>query len=336
VCDSVIEATPKRDSRYWARCALLLNDRPLFAARRTPTDTELNHIVEKVKAFGPHAVMGFCLDNVPMILALRDRCQVKALLRSQNIEHFYKVKQHKLSGGRQRLRSYFDLLGLKTFEYKALKAVDAFFDISVTDLKFWQNEGLSNGHWVPPIVMSAASSRLHGNFPSAKFDVGFIGNLWTPNNIEGVRWLITQVLPQLNQQLGRTSRTLIAGSRPDATIRELCTTTPGVELRADFDDPMTTMLDAAVLVNPMLTGSGVALKTVDMLRSARPVVSTPRGCAGLPEDVTALIKVANTSQEFAEMISESLKHTAPRVDQQDLVAERFGPAAALPIVQALE
>jgi hypothetical protein len=116
----------------------------------------------------------------------------------------------------------------------------------------------------------------------------------------------------------------------------LCTTTPGVELRADFDDPMTTMLDAAVLVNPMLTGSGVALKTVDMLRSARPVVSTPRGCAGLPEDVTALIKVAHTSQEFAEMISESLKHTAPRVDQQDLVAERFGPAAALPIVQALE
>lgn len=334
VCDSIVEAHPRRNPTYWARAAWLLHDRPLFAARRTPSIAEFQRIREEVASFAPDAVMGICLDNVPLVAALGQALGLVTMLRSQNIEHLYKRRQHDLSTGRQRLRSRFDLIGLERFEREALRSVDAFFDISLVDLDFWRNEGLTNGHWVPPIVFDTSDAECDGcDEPS--FDVGFVGNLWTPNNIEAVNWLLRDVRPRIEARLGRAARILIAGSRPAATVVDLCAGDSGIELRADFADVMATMREAAVLVNPMLTGSGVALKTIDMLRSGRPVVSTPRGCTGLPDDIIALLQVAGTADRFADAISAALRSSAFNLGQQAIVSARFGLAATSPIVDVL-
>jgi hypothetical protein len=63
-----------------------------------------------------------------------------------------------------------------------------------------------------------------------------------------------------------------------------------------------------VLANPALVGSGVNVKSLDMLLSGRPVVSTPQGAAGLPQNVRDLFALAADPHDFARALLDRLAH----------------------------
>jgi polysaccharide biosynthesis protein PslH len=51
----------------------------------------------------------------------------------------------------------------------------------------------------------------------------------------------------------------------------------GVELCADVPDPTIYLFGAKVLVNPVMTGSGVQVKMLDMLMTDAPIVTASQG-----------------------------------------------------------
>jgi hypothetical protein len=155
------------------------------------------------------------------------------------------------------------------------------------------------------------------------FDVAFVGNLRAPNNVGGVRWLVEQVLPIIEIRLGRMPRVLIAGSQPTSELLRACGAVANLEMRPNFDDLAETLSAAKVLVNPVLTGSGVAVKTVDMLLSGRPVVSTSHGVNGFPPEVKRLPRIADTPQAFADSICAALMEGFCQ-DQVEVVRVLFG------------
>jgi polysaccharide biosynthesis protein PslH len=136
-----------------------------------------------------------------------------------------------------------------------------------------------SGRWLPPLPEQAFRERPLDVQPS---DVLFLGNLRTPNNIQGLRWLVAEVMPLLRQRRPDLTLTVV-GSRPSPELVAELQLAPGVRLQADEPDVLPWLFGARVLVNPVATGSGVQLKTLDMLMTDAPIVSRAQGLSGLPK-----------------------------------------------------
>lgn len=80
------------------------------------------------------------------------------------------------------------------------------------------------------------------------------------------------------------------------------------------------------MLNPILHGSGVNIKTIDMLATGRPVVTTSLGARGLPADVIAELDTADTPEEFRSSILTALTRDAS-VDRSVLMDRVFGVGA---------
>lgn len=294
-------------------------------------------LLNSVRSFGAKHVMQDGLMAGGLARFLARRVGLKLLVRSHNIEHLYWRHQYERAQGLAWLKIRLRLVGLERFERDGLRLADRFFDISADDLLFWQREGLVNGCWLPPVVdVDAIDCADFERTPT--FDLAFVGNLRMPNNIEGVCWLLGEVIPVLSERLGRSIRVLVAGSAPSTEIVHLIERCPEAVLLADFERLGDVLASARVLVNPMLAGSGVALKTVDMLLSGRAVVSTSQGVSGMPSELKALVLIGDSVEAFAEALAASIvdeRSAELAREQRELVSTLFGPAAILPLLKAL-
>jgi glycosyltransferase involved in cell wall biosynthesis len=136
-----------------------------------------------------------------------------------------------------------------------------------------------------------------------QWHIVYFGNLTTPNNIEAVVWLVQQVLPLIPSA---TLKIAIAGSNPAAAVLKIIETDKRITLIANPDDMTQIISSARVLVNPMQAGSGVNLKSVEMLFTDAALVSTSVGAGGLPAQVQACFALADKPADFAQAISTAL------------------------------
>lgn len=304
---------------------------------RWVSEVKLGSLVSAARDFDADFVMQDGLMAGGLARVLTQRLGLKLLVRSHNIEHRYWRDQLARASGLAWLKIMLRLIGLERFELDGLRRAVCFFDISADDLLVWQGRGLTNGRWLPPVV--AVDAFENAEFErTPEFDLAFVGNLRMPNNIEGIRWLLEAVVPLLATRLGRRPRILVAGSAPTTEIVRLIEKSPGAVLLPDFERLAAVLLSAKVLVNPMLAGSGVALKTVDMLLSGRAVVSTSQGVSGLPVELKATVCIKDSPDDFAEALADSIVHerTLEKArEQHDLVSTLFGPAAINPLLTVL-
>ena len=283
-----------------------------------------NQLLEKARAYAPDAIW---LENIqagPTALDLAQTLNVPLYVRSANVEHVYagKQAQRALSRG-TRLRWARNLDHLKALEFQTLSSAKRFFDISAHDMQWWAEQGVTNGSWLPSLVEDDFASRLSAPLQDGEqsHDVGYLGNLFTPNNVEGLLWYLQRVVPLLKAARPGI-RIFIAGSRPSPVIQEAAASA-GVDLIANPPDAVTVLRKARVLVNPVFAGSGVNIKSIDMLFSPAHLVSTRQGLAGLPHDVTRFFQVAEEPQPFAAAILRQLDtadsaQSAERVSAQAL------------------
>lgn len=104
------------------------------------------------------------------------------------------------------------------------------------------------------------------------------------HNLHGLGWLLAEVWP------------LVLAARPTASLR-VCGTIarrldknhPGLEILGRVEDLAPHYAHAAAGVVPIVAGSGLKLKLVECLSMGRPVVTTPRGMAGLDPFRGALV-----------------------------------------------
>lgn len=232
---------------------------------------------------------------------------VPRFYRSHNIEHVYMARQvAKATSWRDKLAWGLNLPHLRRVEHAAIAGAAAYFDISADDLSYWVGEGCPRGYWLPPLVDPEFAVRLSAPRETpAHFDVAYLGNLHAPNNVEGVLWFVTEVMPRLRARRAGI-RVLVAGSQPTALIRDALMRSPGVTLLENAPDAVAVLRDAHVLVNPVFVGSGVNVKSVEMLFAPAHLVSAPQGVAGLPAHVQACFAQASTPEAFAEAVLSKL------------------------------
>lgn len=274
----------------------------LYVATRHLSRKVMDDLVDEAKAAGVNAVMLDGLFGGNVALTLARRLEVPLFYRSQNIEHRYLEDQSRVAKGlRRRLSAWLASRNVAAFERNVMRRAALVFDISIDDMAYWQQQGIAHIHWLPPFcdALPAAANQLE------KRDVAFLGNLFMPNNVQGVRWLLEQVWPLVLQKAPQLTLR-IAGSKPVAELVAACAQRPSVELVADIAVVADIYEAATVMVNPVLVGSGVNMKSLELLATGKPVVSTSQGVKGLPVEHQALFIVTDTAESFATSIVDAL------------------------------
>ncbi|MGK7893944.1 MAG: glycosyltransferase [Xenococcus sp. (in: cyanobacteria)] len=314
---------------------------PYEIASRILRDKALKAFLSKVEAFNPDLIF---LDGIQGGIVANDlskHLNIPVVTRSHNIEHLYQQRLLGAAKGWRKLKKRLYLTNLEQYEEETLSNSALFYDISVEDLKFWQKRGLTNGRYLPPLIEFAENSLSEeiNNSTDVNFthDIIFLGGLGSDNNIEGVVWFLTKVVPLIRKQL-TTVKILIAGLDPVNKIKILCEQTEGVELKINPPSPAAIYRSGRVLINPVSAGSGVNIKSIEMLVSRRPIVTRSQGISGLPEEIQKYFMVAEDPQSFAKEIVNCLSTTTTTTNniESSLLNSYFGPQAIKNILSDFE
>lgn len=302
---------------------------PLEVTSRITRGKELSILLSDVSTFKPSVIWLDGIHGGEVAAKLSKHLNIPLITRSHNIEHLYYHRLLACATGFSKFKRYLSLTNLENYEKKLLKNSALFYDISANDLEFWKEQGFNNGRYLPPLAEFMVDNRSKEACyklsidPIYDYDVVFLGNLFSDNNVAGVVWFITQVLPIIQVTLP-TVTVLIAGSSPVQKVRQICEEQEGVYLRINPASSIATYNSGRVLINPVATGSGVSIKSVEMLSSGRPIVSTPQGIAGLPEEVRQYFRVAVGAKSFAAEIISSLSNSQQVDIDRKLIESLFG------------
>ena len=270
---------------------------PFYAAARLPEAKVEQDVFANVAAFDPDVIWMEGVHTAAFGLRLRRHCRGFLVYRSHNVEHLYLAEQARLSRAvKQRLALTVGTVGLKHFEGRVVRSADQVFDISETDASFWRSEGVANAQCLMP-QMEANGPRATGQSEDKRYDLLYLGGLSSPNNIAGLNWFLDEVLPQMRSNMPAI-RVAICGRSPVRSLINRCREN-GVDMIIDPVDAMQTLESARILMNPILHGSGVNIKTIDMLATGLPVITTSKGARGLPPEIQDILLIADSPNDFA-------------------------------------
>ncbi len=313
---------------------------PLEVTSRLIEGEKLDRLVSQVRAFKPHVVWLDGIHGGDVASKLSQHFDIPIVTRCHNIEHLYYQRLFASAIGTSKIKRYLSVSHLETYEKSLLKNSLLFYDISSEDLKFWKSHGFKNGRYLPPLIdyQSQHSQDIennHHNNVYPQYDIVFLGNLYSNNNVAGIIWFLTQVLPEVRSHLSNP-KVLIAGAKPVNKIRQLCEEIDGVDL--SINPPSSTEIynSGRVLINPVLTGSGVSIKSLEMLMAGKPIVSTPQGIAGLPLSVRQYFKIASDKQSFAGEIVNLLGNSQKIRIEKKLLESLFGTQVIQEVVSDIK
>jgi polysaccharide biosynthesis protein PslH len=284
--------------RVWAST----NQHQVVVARLASPQV-FKEVVERAHAHDAQFVWSEGVHGAPLAQKVASHLGVPFYVRSHNIEHHYYRQQSQAAvSWKTKTRMAWGLAGLRRVEFEALRAARRFYDLSIDDLAWWSGQGLTHGQWLPPVVdpdfIAAMLSPLKPD--EVHHDAAYVGNLHLPNNVQGLLWFLREALPKVRHAMPGFSM-IVAGSKPVAAV-ELACRECGVELLASPPEIVPVLRSAKVLVNPVFAGSGVNVKSIDMLFSRSALVSTPQGVAGYPESVRAEFDVHTEASAFADAV----------------------------------
>jgi polysaccharide biosynthesis protein PslH len=314
---------------------------PLETSSRLIKGQQLIQLRHEVRQFDPDLIFLDGLHGGGIATILSKELDLPLVTRSHNIEHVYaqRLLTAAISLG-DKFRRYLAVFNLERQEKKLLANSVLFYDISADDLKFWQSLGFTNGRLLPPIIEFSdqpLEAEEHNQTATLNvYDFVFLGSLNSENNVEAVIWFLTAILPLIQKKLPQTT-VLIAGLKPVDRIYQICEQTPAVTLHSNPPFASDIYRSGKVLINPILNGSGVKIKSIEMLQFGVPIISTTEGVSGLPTAVKQYFKIADDPVAFADASIAFLSkdNTLPTVDNQ-LLESYFGSKIIDKVIADLE
>lgn len=167
---------------------------------------------------------------------------------------------------------------MERFERDVLLRVDGVIAVAERDARrFVEQYGLRDTQTIPTGV---ELDRFTWHAPQGKRRVVFAGSMDSEANIDGVRWLLTAIWPNVLQQV-HDARLIVVGKRPPAELQRFGSSLSGVEFTGRVPEVAPYMSGADAFVIPLRVGGGTRMKAFEAMAAGAPVVSTAVGIEGL-------------------------------------------------------
>jgi len=236
----------------------------------------------------------------PYLATIRKHSTAKIILRSHNIEHLIWKRVAQITSNPLK-KGYLNHLWktLRKFELDNLNNYDGIVAITRNDADFFAK----NGCTIPIISIPFGirldrfnpKNEIKTDFPSL-FHIGAMN--WIPN-IEGIKWFLENVWPQVNQEFPDL-KFYVAGREMPQWLTE--TGLNNVEVVGEVEDAFAFMASKAIEIVPLFSGSGIRIKIIEGMAAGKAVISTTIGAEGINVESGKNIILADTSEDFANAI----------------------------------
>lgn len=133
--------------------------------------------------------------------------------------------------------------------------------------------------------------------------VCFVGNLEWGANVDALKWLLGEITPQVTAVHPRVRVRVIGPG--ESGLREKLSGS-AVEFTGYVPNVREAMMDVAVGVVPVFSGTGMRLKLLEFLSMGIPTVTTSLGAAGLPCVDGQHVLIADGTESFAAAVNKLL------------------------------
>lgn len=290
----------------------LINGKPFHVSRfkQKALENRLDRLLKEVKFDIIH------LEGLSMAVyldQLRSLSQAAIVLRAHNIE--YQIwERHVLHEKRFWKKWYLALQTrrLEAFEKKMMEAVDANVFITADDQKTYRAWG---GHSLGTVVPCGLDPHEHPPISgfSAKYDLVHLASFdWLPNR-QGAEWFLKEVWPLILE--ARPETTMGFGGR-NMPKEFLALKSAQLWMYPVVKDAREFMAHGKIAVVPLLAGSGMRIKLLELLAWGMPTVSTVIGAEGIAIENYEQGILAEDPESFAAAVIYLLDGTEARKEMQ--------------------
>jgi glycosyltransferase involved in cell wall biosynthesis len=129
-----------------------------------------------------------------------------------------------------------------------------------------------------------------------------LGTLHYAPNADGIRWFLREVLPLVRQAVPE-ARIVVVGKNPPRDLRRLAQDSPEVISVTGYVPDLTPLLRrTAVLIVPVLAGSGMRVRILEGLARGMPIVTTSIGLEGIEARIGLDLLVADRAEDFGAAV----------------------------------
>ncbi len=181
---------------------------------------------------------------------------------------------------------------LKLYEIKTLNKADGIISISKDDVSIFERIGVSTKKCV--VSVSIPTNNVVNNYEAN--DLFHIGAMnWKPNK-EATDRLIN-LFPNISNQTN--SKLHLAGSHFPENMK----VSGEITIHGFVENIFEFAIECGILITPIISGSGVRIKILEMMSAGIPVITTEKGAAGIEYQSKDCLIIADTDQQI---VSESI------------------------------
>jgi polysaccharide biosynthesis protein PslH len=230
---------------------------------------------------------------------IRKYSKAPVVLRAHNIEHkIWQRIAENCSNPLKRLYLNHLYRSLKRFEISILNKVDGIVAITPVDARNFDR--LSHSTNIISVPFGINLDTLPENpVQPAEPSLFHIGTMnWFPNE-ESIKWLMTQVWPQVSQRLPEIELHLAGRYMPDWMLK---LSIPRVIIDGEVPDVWEYMQRFSIMVVPLFSGSGIRIKIVEAMAAGKAIITTAIGAEGINYENGQHLIIAKDARSFTDAI----------------------------------
>jgi hypothetical protein len=259
---------------------------------------QVNHVFTLGFALGLRKELGERYGVLPLILDTHD------------IQSHVVQEKHELNPWTKRADSEQRLV---ESEIKHLEDPDVLIHLSSSDFSFFERKLPTGKHFLilPTIDPSFIASVEESTAPLDAFDVLLVAD-WHAPNLAAVQWLFDRVWPVMadrNYTLKIVGRVALGVERE---MPELYATFRG-NFVGEVSEVAPFYRAARCVIAPMVSGSGISIKTVEAFAAGKAFVGTSKALRGMPLDRLKDVGICafDEPSEFAAAVVRALESNGP-------------------------
>lgn len=237
---------------------------------------------------------------------IRKHSNAKVILRTHNIEfQIWERTVATLPLGLKKWYLQLQTQRLKKFELKQIPQCDAVVAISDNDKNYIQQIAPQ----IPAITLLVGidiQQQINTKIVAESFSIVHLGGMdWLPNQ-EGVKWFLENVWHLVLEKFPQTKFYLAGRNIPTSFYENKY---PNYFVDGEIDNAQNYLLSKAIVIVPLLSGSGIRVKIIENMALGKCIVSTTIGAEGIGTTHNQNILLADTAQGFAEAIAKLFSTT---------------------------